>query len=88
MATWRSTYIGYHGTVEVLDEEEFAQRCDKGHYPNLFHTVLPAAAAMVAARLRAGDEPFAGTADRYLEQLVIGRTVADSADQHGFEQDR
>jgi hypothetical protein len=46
------------GTVEVLDEEEFAERSLEWQYPSLFVEVVPRVGQLLAARLIAGDEPF------------------------------
>jgi protein associated with RNAse G/E len=58
------------GTVEILDEEEFAQRCAEVPYPTLFAEVAPRVGKLLAARLAAGDEPFRAVGEALIASLL------------------
>jgi hypothetical protein len=54
------------GRVEVLDEDEFAERAIEWGYPPEIQTTAPAVAQQVAKLLRDGGEPFSATGDAWL----------------------
>ncbi len=55
------------GIVEVLDEDEFAQRAVEWRYPADIRAAAPDGARRVAKALRERDEPFFAVGDRWLQ---------------------
>jgi protein associated with RNAse G/E len=58
------------GTVEILDEDEFAEHRIRYGYPEEVVAAAQASAECLAAAIRANDEPFASVYRGWLAQLV------------------
>jgi hypothetical protein len=54
------------GTVEVLDEDEFAEHAVAWAYPSVVRSAAPAAARFIARALRDLAEPFSTPGERWL----------------------
>ncbi|MBO0886524.1 MAG: DUF402 domain-containing protein [Acidimicrobiales bacterium] len=58
------------GTIEVLDEEEFAERADEWGYPPEVIDAATESAESIVASLRKGDEPFDRVAATWLRTAM------------------
>ena len=59
------------GTVEVLDEDEFALRCVEWDSPAVVRAVVPKAADLVGSRLVNDDEPFSAVSGAHTAGLAL-----------------